>query len=80
MLVGLKIDIFTRAGLAENLPALLSLLNRHHIKASFFPALGPDAAPATGLLGRWLGRTSELDVNTKYVFLDIIKQEMYHNL
>jgi len=75
MLVGLKVDIFTRSGIAESLPALLTLLNRYQIKASFFPALGPDPNPPKGLLNKWLGKTSDLDIETQYVYLGVEEQQ-----
>ena len=40
--VGLKIDVCTFDGLRVGVPALLSLLDRHGVRATFFVALGPD--------------------------------------
>ncbi len=42
MLLGLKIDVCTFDGLRVGVPALLRLLDRHGIQATFFVALGPD--------------------------------------
>jgi peptidoglycan/xylan/chitin deacetylase (PgdA/CDA1 family) len=42
MLLGLKIDVCTFDGLRVGVPALLRLLDRHGIRATFFVALGPD--------------------------------------
>ncbi len=78
MLVGLKIDIFIREGLQENLPNLLDLLNEYKIEATFFPALGPDPASTTGFIGKLLGITTDLEIETKYAFLSI--QEQGHEL
>lgn len=40
--VGLKIDVCTFDGLRVGVPALLGLLDRHGVRATFFVALGPD--------------------------------------
>ncbi|MEK7204385.1 MAG: polysaccharide deacetylase family protein, partial [candidate division NC10 bacterium] len=40
--VGLKIDVCTFDGLRLGVPALLGLLERHGVRATFFVALGPD--------------------------------------
>ena len=64
MPVGLKIDIFTREGLHETLPALLDLLSEYKLEATFFPALGPDPTRTSGLVGRLLDKTPDLDIET----------------
>lgn len=40
--IGLKIDVCTFDGLRVGVPALLSLLDRHGVRATFCVALGPD--------------------------------------
>jgi len=75
MLVGLKIDIFTRVGLQQSLPALLDLLNEYKLKATFFPALGPDPSHTDGLVDKLAGIALDLDIETKYAFLSIQEQE-----
>lgn len=40
--LALKIDVCTREGLDQGVPALLGLLKRHGLRASFFLAFGPD--------------------------------------
>lgn len=52
MLVALKIDLPSLAAIREALPPLLELLEAYGLKASFFPALGPDPAAGDGLLDR----------------------------
>src|SRR3990172_1184737 len=42
MVLGLKIDVCTFDGLRVGVPALLALLDRHGVRATFFVALGPD--------------------------------------
>jgi peptidoglycan/xylan/chitin deacetylase (PgdA/CDA1 family) len=42
MILGLKVDVCTYAGLRDGVPNLLRLLDRHGVRASFFVALGPD--------------------------------------
>jgi len=42
MLLGLKIDVCTFDGLRVGVPAMLRLLDRHGVRASFFVAVGPD--------------------------------------
>ena len=74
MLIGLKIDIFTRVGLKENLPPLLALLDEYKIEATFFPALGPDPERKEGLIDSQLGRPPDLDIETKYAYLEIMEQ------
>ena len=78
MSMGLKIDLFTRKGLQETLPALLELLNECQLKATFFPALGPDPARTAGLFGELLGQERDLDIESKYALLSI--QEQGHEL
>jgi undecaprenyl phosphate-alpha-L-ara4FN deformylase len=78
MPVGLKIDIFTREGLQETLPALLDVLSEYKLEATFFPALGPDPARNSGLVGRLLDKAPDLDIETEYAFLSI--QEQGHEL
>jgi peptidoglycan/xylan/chitin deacetylase (PgdA/CDA1 family) len=44
MRLGLRIDVCTFQGLVRGVPALLRLLDRRHVRASFFAALGPDTS------------------------------------
>jgi len=53
MLLGLRIDVDTRAGLREGVPRLLDLLRRHSVRATFFVTFGPDHS---GRAWRRLGR------------------------
>jgi len=74
MLIGLKIDIFTREGLQENLPDLLKLLDEYKLQATFFPALGPDPGRDEGLFRSLFGKAPDLDIETKYAFLNIMER------
>lgn len=40
--IGLKIDVDTERGTRDGVPALMRLLDRHNIRATFLMALGPD--------------------------------------
>jgi len=55
LLVAIKIDLFTLRSVNELLPSLLDLLQEYEVKASFFPALGPDPETAPRLFQRLLG-------------------------
>jgi len=44
VLLGLRIDVCTYEGLRTGVPALLRLLDRHRVCASFFVTLGPDCS------------------------------------
>ncbi len=55
MLVAIKIDLFTLRAVRETLPAVLDKLREYEVKASFFPALGPDPESGQGMFGRLLG-------------------------
>ncbi|HEX6004842.1 MAG TPA: hypothetical protein VFZ14_12680 [Burkholderiales bacterium] len=56
MKLGLKIDVASCRGARETLPQLLETLERHHARATFFVALGPDRRFARWLPGRDIGR------------------------
>jgi peptidoglycan/xylan/chitin deacetylase (PgdA/CDA1 family) len=44
MRCGLRIDVCTYQGLRHGVPTLLRLLDRWHVRATFFSALGPDTS------------------------------------
>lgn len=51
MKIALKIDVETRRGLAKGAPALLSVLKKRGIKATFFVPMGPDRTGMTVIRG-----------------------------
>jgi undecaprenyl phosphate-alpha-L-ara4FN deformylase len=42
--LGLKIDVDTYRGMKEGVPRLLSILDRFHVKGTFFLSMGPDCS------------------------------------